>query len=227
MITTFLIGFPFVAIVTNIPQRSQAVNGFSAVRAGFTLLPLLLTSPFATAISGVLTSRFKVPPIYIILIGAILQLLGVGLTINLPDHSGNISALQYVYEVIMGIGFGFTLTTILTLAQLVVDEHEAGLVMGALTQVRVLGGTISVAICSTVLSSSLGPKLATVITHDEAKAIADSLSAIDNLTPEKQESIRNEFAHGYNRQMEFLTAFSGLALLATFLLWERQPRVVD
>ncbi|KAM5437363.1 hypothetical protein McanMca71_001024 [Microsporum canis] len=226
MITTFLIGFPFVAIVTNIPQRSQAVNGFSAVRAGLTLLPLLLSSPFATTLSGVLTSKFKVPPIYIIFIGAILQVLGVGLTITLPDHGGEISALQYVYETIMGIGFGFTLTTILTLAQLVVEEQEAGLVMGALTQVRVLGGTISVAICSTALSSYLAPRLAVIITPAELKAIADSLSAINNLTSMQKDAVRNEFAHGYNRQMGLLTVFSGLALLATLLLWERKPRVV-
>lgn len=80
------IGFPFVSIVVNIPQRAQAVNGLSPVRAGMTLLPLLLTSPFATAGQGILTSNFKVPPFDLMLIGAVLQLVGVivGLTGSLP-----------------------------------------------------------------------------------------------------------------------------------------------
>ncbi|KAF4627477.1 hypothetical protein G7Y89_g10678 [Cudoniella acicularis] len=71
--TAFFIGFPFVAIVVNIPQRAQAVYGLSPTHAGLALLPLLLTSPFATALSGFLTSNMKVPPLYLILIGAVLQ----------------------------------------------------------------------------------------------------------------------------------------------------------
>ena len=59
MSTAFFIGFDFVSIVVNIPQRAQAVNGLSPVRAGIALLPLLLTSPFETAVQGLLTSNLK------------------------------------------------------------------------------------------------------------------------------------------------------------------------
>ena len=124
--TTFLIGFPFVAIVVNIPQRAQAVNGYSPVKAGLALLALLLSSPFATAVSGVLTSNFKVPPVYLILIGAVLQVVGVGLTISLPTNGGAFPKQQYGFEVIMGLGFGLVLATVLTLAQLVCNEKDVG-----------------------------------------------------------------------------------------------------
>lgn len=46
----------------------------------------------------------------------------------------------------MGVGFGLTLSTVLTLGQLIVSKENAGIVMGALTQIRVLGGTIALAI---------------------------------------------------------------------------------
>lgn len=124
MSTAFFIGFPFVSIVVNIPQRAQAVNGLSPVRAGITLLPLLLTSPLATAGQGVLTSNFKVPPFYLMLIGAVLQLIGVGLTSSLPTDKRKIAPQQYGYEVIMGLGFGLGLSTVLTLAPLVVTEVD-------------------------------------------------------------------------------------------------------
>ena len=124
MSTAFFIGFPFVSIVVNIPQRAQAVNGLSPVRAGIALLPLLLTSPFATAVQGVLTSNFKVPPVYLMLIGAVLQLVGVGLTSSLPTDRPSIAPQQYGYEVIMGLGFGLSLSTVLTLAPLVVKEAD-------------------------------------------------------------------------------------------------------
>ncbi len=124
MSTAFFIGFPFVSIVVNIPQRAQAVNGLSPVRAGIALLPLLLSSPFATAVQGVLTSNFKVPPFYLMLIGAVLQLVGVGLTSSLPTDGYEIAPQQYGNEVIMGLGFGLGLSTVLTLAPLVVMEAD-------------------------------------------------------------------------------------------------------
>lgn len=111
----------------NIPQRAQAVNGYSPVKAGLALLALLLSSPSATAVSGVLTSSFKVPPVYLILIGAVLQVIGVGLTISLPTTGGPFPKQQYAFEVIMGLGFGLILATVLTLAQLVCDEKDIGM----------------------------------------------------------------------------------------------------
>ncbi|TVY37363.1 MFS thioclapurine efflux transporter [Lachnellula subtilissima] len=146
MATAFFIGFPFIAIVVNIPQRAQALYGFTPLRAGLALMPLLLTSPLATAVSGYLTSNRKIPPLYLILGGAVLQVIGVGLTCSLPVDATKIPAAQYGYEVLMGIGFGAGLSTLLTLARLVVDERNLPVAMGALTQVRVLGGTISLAI---------------------------------------------------------------------------------
>lgn len=136
--TTFLIGFPFVAIVINIPQRAQAVNGYSPVKAGLALLALLLSSPSATAVSGVLTSSFKVPPIYLILIGAVLQVIGVGLTISLPTTGGPFPKQQYGFEVIMGLGFGLILATVLTLAQLVCDEKDIGTFLFPMTNIITL-----------------------------------------------------------------------------------------
>lgn len=119
MSTAFFIGFPFVSIVVNIPQRAQAVNELSPIRTGIALLPLLLISPFATAVLGILTSNFKVPPFYSMLIGAVLQLVGVGLTTSLPIDGYRIAPQQYGYEAIIGPGFGLGLSTVLTLAPLV------------------------------------------------------------------------------------------------------------
>jgi hypothetical protein len=124
--TTFLIGFPFVTILFIIPQHAQAVYGLSPVKASLSVLPLLLTSPAATAASGVLTSTFNVPPSYLILTGSVIQVVAVGLTITIPLTGDGISARQYGYEAMMGVGFGLTLSTVLTLGQLIVRKEDAG-----------------------------------------------------------------------------------------------------
>jgi hypothetical protein len=102
------------------------VNGKSPIQAGWALLPLLLSSPLATVISGFLTSTFNVPPAYLIVLGTMIQVVGVGLTISVPFQPSGIPAQQYGYEAIMGVGFGLTLSTILTLADLVVSKKDVG-----------------------------------------------------------------------------------------------------
>ncbi|EPE36690.1 MFS general substrate transporter [Glarea lozoyensis ATCC 20868] len=146
MLSAFLIGFPFVVIVVSIPQRSQAVYGASPAEAGLHLLPLLLTSPLATALSAFLTGKLKVPPMWLILGGAVFQVVGVALMCSISIDIAELPKMQYVFEVLMGLGFGMGLSTLLVLVPLVVEEKDRPVTMGALTQVRVLGGTIALAI---------------------------------------------------------------------------------
>lgn len=90
------------------------------------MLPLLLTSPAATAASGVLTSTFNVPPSYLIIIGSAIGVVAVGLAITIPLAGDGISAKQYGFEAIMGVGFGLALSTVFTLGQLLVSKEDAG-----------------------------------------------------------------------------------------------------
>ncbi|KAJ5595531.1 MFS general substrate transporter [Penicillium hispanicum] len=224
LLTAFFVGFPFVAIVVNVPQRAQAVSGLSPLRAGLALLPLLLTSPFATALSGFLTGNMKVPPFYLIFGASVLQLIGVGLSCSYPTDQTEVPPSQYGFEVIMGIGFGMGLTTILTFARTVVEEKHTAIVMGAITQLRVLGGTISLAICSTILNNHVKPGVLSIVSPGQAQAIFDSLSAIQDLTVTQQSAVKRAFAEGYNLQNIFMTALTAVGLLTACFLWERHPR---
>jgi hypothetical protein len=113
--------------VVNIPQRFQAVNGTTAQRAGISLLPLLLMTPFASGLSGYLVSnqKLRVPPLYLTLFGSCLQLIGVGLDSSIStDITHGIQKIQYAYEVLMGLGFGLVLSSLLTLIPFVVDKKD-------------------------------------------------------------------------------------------------------
>ena len=112
------------AAIFNIPQRLQTVNSTSAIDAGIRLLPLLLLSPVASATSGLLITKLKIPPLYILILGGSLQTIGVGLFSSLPSSDLQISPAQYGYQVIMGLGFGFNLSTILMMVPMVVDEKD-------------------------------------------------------------------------------------------------------
>lgn len=110
-------------VLINLPQRFQAVNGSSPFEAGIHLLPLLLCSPVATAVAGQLVSRFNVAPYYLMVTGASLQVLGLGLasSAGVGDDKP-----MYGYEVIMGFSFGMSLITLLIYVPLVVDRSDMG-----------------------------------------------------------------------------------------------------
>ncbi|KAL8732425.1 MAG: hypothetical protein Q9181_003971 [Wetmoreana brouardii] len=122
LLNACLTGFPFMAVIVNLPQRFQAVDGVSPTAAGTRLLPLLLCSPFASGLSGFLVTKVKVPPAYLVIIGSALQLLGVGLTSSLPSDRQSLLPAQYGYEVLMGFGFGLGLSTLLVLVPMVISD---------------------------------------------------------------------------------------------------------
>ncbi len=74
-----------------------------------------------------LTSTYNVPPSYLIILGSVIQVVGVGLGMAIPLVGDGVSARQYGFEAVMGVGFGLTLSTVLTLGQLVVEKADAGM----------------------------------------------------------------------------------------------------
>jgi hypothetical protein len=96
--------------------------------------------------------------------------------------------------------------------------------MGAVTQVRVLGGTIGLAISTVVLNSYVKSALSSQLTPDQIAGIAESLSELGELSKEQQIFVRQTFAEGYNRQTRITLVFSAAVLLTCGLMVERRPR---
>ncbi|KAI1410315.1 drug resistance transporter EmrB/QacA subfamily [Hypoxylon sp. FL1857] len=214
-------GPPFMTVLINLPQRFQAVDGASAFQAGIHLLPLLLASPVATAICGQLAGKWKMPPFYLLLFGASMQLLGIGLASSIRFTSGN---AMYGYEVIMGFGFGMSLVSLLVYTPLVVQRADMAVAMGAITQIRVLGGTIGLAISSTVLNNHLSSNLPALLTPEDIEQIADSVQYINTLPDVTRNAVRQVFADGFSEQLRVMMYFSAVVWVFAVTLWERKLR---
>ncbi|CVL02468.1 related to multidrug transporter [Fusarium mangiferae] len=223
LLNGFFTGFPFMAALINIPQRFQTVNMTSAINAGIRTLPLLLLSPLATAINGILVSKLRVPPLYTLFLGGSLQTIGVGLYSSLKS-STSIASAQYGYEAIMGLGFGFNLSTILMMVPLVVTEKDLAVTMGSVTQIRVLGGTIGLAVCSALLINHIKREAVKFLTAEQVAQILLSSENIGMLSIETQSRTRVLYADAYSEQMRVMLYFSIASILSLVLLVERQPR---
>ncbi|KAI1374025.1 drug resistance transporter EmrB/QacA subfamily [Hypoxylon crocopeplum] len=221
IIIAFCTGPPFMTVLINLPQRFQAVDGASAFQAGIHLLPLLLASPVAVAIAGQLATRIQMPPFYVLLFGASMQLLGIGLASSIRFTSGN---AMYGYEVIMGFGFGMGLVSLLIYTPMVVSRADMAVAMGAITQVRVLGGTIGLAISSTVLNNHLSSKLPAVLSPSDIQQISDSVQYINTLPDTTRDAVRQVFADGFNAELRVMMYFSVAVWIFALALWERRLR---
>lgn len=92
-------------ITIEIPQKAQTVYGDNPWQAGYRLIVYSLVVPFGSIIASLVAGKTKVPPIYLLLCGSVLQVLGVGLLRSVPE-SGNIPGQLYFFEALTAFGVG-------------------------------------------------------------------------------------------------------------------------
>lgn len=236
---SFLGGAVFIPVVIDIPQRFQVVNNLSAFGAGWRLLALMVCSPLGSGISGYLVSRVKMPAFYIFLVAAILQTIGLALMGTLSSSDPRVQLVQYGYQVILGLGIGLALSSVLIAAPTVIMEKDAGVSLspllywltltvlavfvGALTQARILGGCIGLAVCTNILNDKV-KSMSTFLSPQQLRSLLQSAETINTLPANLQERVRQIYSTGYNKEMQALTAFGGAAIIATLLMWEKKLR---
>ena|SRR5687767_6727629 len=113
--TAFLAGFPFLVLIVFLPQRFQLMNGLSPVHSGVRMLPLLLLSATGAGLGGIMSKTRNISS-HVLLVSLGLQLLGLGLMTTLPTTAEFTSDI-YGFEVILGLGFGLTLSCVVIVAQ--------------------------------------------------------------------------------------------------------------
>lgn len=118
-------GLAFTSVVVYLPQRFQAVNNLSPVKAGINVLPVLLVSAFGATFSGLILSRRNLCS-YLIIFGNALQVVGLGLHSALPTNPA-IATASYGYRAILGLGLGTTLSSSFVLARIEVRRSDIGM----------------------------------------------------------------------------------------------------
>jgi hypothetical protein len=113
------------AVIIELPQRFQVVNGASPIGAGTRLLALTVVVSFGSGVSGSLIQRFNIPPFHILLASSCLTTVGLILLSTLSVHQ-HIESATYGYQVILGLGIGASLGSSLLMIPMVVDKRDMG-----------------------------------------------------------------------------------------------------
>lgn len=221
IINTFLTGIVFTICVIQIPLRLQAVNGLSPLAAGVKLLAYGALVPSGSFVGAALSSKAKVPPIFVLMVGTALQIVGCALMTQLPTN-GDLLKASYAYEVIAGLGTGLQTGTLIIITPFVAANRDLAVATAAINQFRFLGGSIGLSIVTSVVYSINKPKLLAFLDLSDVELIMQSIQHIAGHSAEDKSLIRHIFAQGYNTQMIFATAFAAAEVLAIALMWRKR-----
>jgi hypothetical protein len=120
---SFLVGPAATVPVYALPQRFQLVNGSSAIHAGVQLLPFCFMIPSGILLSSILAGRLKIPPVYIILAGGVMQVVGFAL-LSTVQGIGTVGREQYGYQVLGGLGTGMAVGMVVVSTPWVVELRD-------------------------------------------------------------------------------------------------------
>lgn len=78
-------------------------------------------------------------------------------------------------------------------------------------------------ICSNVLANKVKTNLFFLLSSERLNAILLSFQSIEALEPAAQATVRTVYAEGFNLQMRVLIGITAAEILATLMMWERNP----
>jgi EmrB/QacA subfamily drug resistance transporter len=128
----------------------QQLEGYSALTAGLSALPLAVVLVAVAGAAGPLTERMGPKPV--LLSGLTLFTVGVAWLSRIPVHGSYVTNLLGP-DVIIGFGLGLTFVSITIASTLGVSNDRAGLAGGLINTTQQMGGAIGLAVITTVAAS--------------------------------------------------------------------------
>jgi hypothetical protein len=123
--TSFLVGIPSTVITISLPQKYQAVYGDTPFQAGYRLIAYTVLVPFGSIVFNTVLAKTRIPPIYLLFVGSILQNVGPGLMLTIPA-TGAIPGQIYFFEMLVAIGVGGNFALLVVLNPHAIEKKYMG-----------------------------------------------------------------------------------------------------
>jgi EmrB/QacA subfamily drug resistance transporter len=146
----------------------QQVLGYSALKTGVSYMPFSVTAIGASAAASRLVDRFTPKPVLVI--GLLITTAGFVLLTRVSGHSDYASHVLPAI-IVLGVGLGLSFVPITIAATNGVSAAESGLASGLLNTTQQVGGSLGLAILSSVSTSRItsaldsGSPLPVALTH--------------------------------------------------------------
>ncbi|KAK8865997.1 hypothetical protein IAR55_001148 [Kwoniella newhampshirensis] len=214
--TTLMNGMAFYATLYYLPTYFQVVRGDTAIRSGVLTLPLMLVQTVMSFTSGILQTKTG-DYWWNLVIGFSMWTVGLGLLTTIgPDTT---VAKMAGFQVLTGIGAGQTFQTSLIAIQASVSRKDMATATGLRNFLRMLGGTIALAVSTTIVNNSVKGDLRASLGDDlYQRILADPTQARDlGLSADQLSTIISAYSKGINGVFYYCTPCIGICVPITIL----------
>ena len=149
-ITVLLMSAIFFASLLYLPQFMTKILGYSALRSGAGLLPLMGVFAITSFVAGPLYTRLG--PKLIVSLGAAFLALGIFFLSRLHQSTGFNELVPGM--VILGIGVGLFYSSVTTFAVTALDPSEASLAGGIVYMFQIAGGSIGLGVNTAIVATA-------------------------------------------------------------------------
>ena len=231
IIAGFLGGIGMFGAISFVPLFAQGALGMSATEAGSLLTPLMLSWVTTSVVGGRLLLKYSFRPLTI----AGFCVLTIGFTMMAMFTTQTPRVWLYTELVIIGIGLGFTMLTLLIAVQQAVERSQLGVATSLNQFSRAIGGAFGVAIMGVALTIGLSSQLhkmadrpGSPFTHEQAEAFAEDPNAL--IEPEAKaklpaatlDTLQNAIASAIHPLFWIGAFVSLLAVFASLMLPTRE-----
>jgi len=228
-LATLLASGVWFAMLLYAPQYLEKILGFSALRSGVALLPLMLAFSATSFAAGPLYNHLG--PRLPLLVGTVCVSLG-GLLFSLVSADSSYPTVLPGL-VVLGVGVGLFYSTLTTAALGALDSSRSSVGSALTFMFQLVGGAIGVGLTTTVLSGAANSKvarssLASHLGRGEEHAVGEILSGASGgktlltrfpaAATELRELAREAFVTGLHAGLRVDSAIAMLALGGTVML---------
>ncbi len=156
MAANVMIGLGMFGALSTLPLYLQLVKGATPTESGLLLIPMMIGIMGGSVLSGQLTmrtGRYKIFPV----IGTALLAVTFFLMLTVDVDTGY--PLLDLYFIMIGLGLGLCMQTLLIAVQNTVPAKDMGVATSSATFFRQMGGTLGVAVFLSLLFNSLPDKI--------------------------------------------------------------------
>jgi MFS family permease len=211
MLFMFLLSGGLMSVVYYLTIWFQAAKGDSAMHAGISTIPLVLTLVIVGILAAMFTQKigYYVPAM---LISPVFCSIGAGLLSTLStasDHSHWIG-----YQVLYGLGIGCGFQTSNLSAQNVLPRSDVPLGLALMFFMQQLGGSVFLSVAQNIFSSKLVGRLSGVAGLDPKAIINTGATDLRSIVPSNELStVLDAYSYALTRVFILTTALSACMIL--------------
>ncbi|CAO3670746.1 unnamed protein product [Umbelopsis ramanniana] len=203
------------------PIYFQVARGDSATSSGLEMLPLILAVVVCSTGSGLIASYTgHVRPL--VWIGLAIQCVGGGLMSLLQLDSNRGQLIGYL--LVMGVGCGLTMQTVLLCAQSSVPPKDIAVITAITSFFRTVGGVFGIAIFGSYYQNVLATQLAGLNLSIPASALAQDFTLVKTLPAATRVEVQEAFVYALDKMRILIIPFAGVAFFISLFIEHHELR---